>query len=178
MAGRGLREGAGRLVEALLRDNRVLPPVLAVVAVFLFTWVAAGTLLGGGGERVASREGTPATQGVQPAPGVEAPDVDSYAAYQSKDPFRQLLQRSEATTGQPETTAEETGFERTGFGQPAANPPRERTFREEPGFRREDTTRRPVRQRPAPPPERTRGLFESGGNLPPPGRVADGAPVP
>ncbi|BBL78920.1 hypothetical protein RxyAA322_07740 [Rubrobacter xylanophilus] len=171
MAGRRAAEGAARLLETLFRNNRVLPPVLAVVAVFLFTWVAAGSLFGGGEERVASREEPPDA----PAPRVEAPDVDSYAAYQSKDPFRQLLQRSE-------TTAEEDagGFERTeGTGGFERTVPRERTSPGSgAGFRREDTTRRPVRQRPAPPRERTQGLFESGGDLPPPGRVADEARVP
>ncbi|ABG04424.1 hypothetical protein Rxyl_1462 [Rubrobacter xylanophilus DSM 9941] len=175
MAGRDLREGAGRvLLDALVRDNRVLPPVLAVVAVFLFAWAAAGSLLGGG-ERVASRQGEPAGEAPPPAAPVEAPDVDSYAAYQSKDPFRQLLQRSEATSGPEETTAGQRGFERTG----TAAPPPERTSPGGAGFGREDATRRPARQqRPSPPRERTRGLFQSGGNLPPPGRVADGARVP
>ncbi|QYJ14697.1 hypothetical protein Rxycam_00499 [Rubrobacter xylanophilus DSM 9941] len=174
MAGRGLRESVGRLLDALVRENRVLPPVLAVVAVFLFAWVAAGSLLGGGGERVASREGAPDAPEV--APRLEVPDVDSYAAYQSKDPFRQLLQRSETTaeedTGGFERTEDTGGFERT--------VPRERTSPGSgAGFRREDTTRRPIRQRPAPPRERPqKGLFESGGDLPPPGRVADEARVP
>ncbi len=36
--------------------------------------------------------------GQPPAPEIENPNTDSYAAYQSKDPFRQLFRTSESTT--------------------------------------------------------------------------------
>ena len=34
-------------VDAFLRDSRVLPPVLALLALLVFAWVVAGTLVGG-----------------------------------------------------------------------------------------------------------------------------------
>ncbi len=85
------------LIDAFVRDNKVLPPVLALLALLLFAWVAAGLFTGGSedegvssgrAELVQSRD--PAADGAD-APEVEDRDVDSYAAYRSKDPFRQLL---------------------------------------------------------------------------------------
>ena len=103
--------------DALVRDNKVLPPVLALLAVLLFAWVAAGAFLDGSEEEgnpsgkaelVQSRD--PSADGAN-APEVEDRNVDSYAAYRSKDPFRQLLapvseSTSEDTSGSapPEST--------------------------------------------------------------------------
>ena len=90
------------LFDAFVRDNKVLPPVLALLALLLFAWVAAGLFLGGSedegvssgrAELVQSRD--PAADGAD-APEVEDRDADSYAAYRSKDPFRQLLAPAEA----------------------------------------------------------------------------------
>jgi hypothetical protein len=90
------------LFDALVRDNKVLPPVLALLALLLFAWVAAGLFTGGSedegvssgrAELVQSRD--PAADGAD-APEVEDRDADSYAAYRSKDPFRQLLAPAEA----------------------------------------------------------------------------------
>ncbi len=98
-------------VDAFLRDNKVLPPVLALLALLVFAWVVAGTFFGGSdGERVSNQANVAQSQndpGADPvAPGVENRDVDSYAAYRNKDPFRQLLAPAEGTSAQPagETT--------------------------------------------------------------------------
>ena len=34
------------LVDAFVRDNRVLPPVLAVLALFIIAWILAGAFMG------------------------------------------------------------------------------------------------------------------------------------
>jgi Bacterial TSP3 repeat len=102
------------LVDAFVRDNRVLPPVLAVLALFIIAWILAGALMGGTDQKpVAHRanlaQSDKAGPGGNPvSPGVENRDVNSYAAYRSKDPFRELLAPEETTTDQPATTPEET----------------------------------------------------------------------
>src|SRR5829696_4474949 len=104
--------GLGRsFVDAFLRDNRVLPPVLALLALFVFAWVLAGVFLGGTDEQkpVAHRSEIAQADGAggsdPAAPQVDNPNVDSYAAYRSKDPFRQIM--AEGTTT-PEGTAATT----------------------------------------------------------------------
>jgi hypothetical protein len=98
-------------VDTFLRDNRVLPPVLALLALFVFAWVLAGLFLGGTDDQkpVAHRSEIAQADGAggpdPAAPEVVNPDVDSYAAYRSKDPFRQII--SEVTTT-PQGTAATT----------------------------------------------------------------------
>jgi hypothetical protein len=95
-------------VDTFLRDNRVLPPILALLALFVFAWVLAGVFLGGPDDQkpVAHRSEIAQTDGAggsdPAAPEVANPNVDSYAAYRSKDPFRQIM--AEVTTI-PEGTA-------------------------------------------------------------------------
>ena len=110
--------GSG-FVDTFLRDNRVIPIVLALLALLVFAWIVAGAFLGDPPtEPVWSRAG-----GAQPqnpptsdpaAPEVENPDVDTYAAYQFKDPFRQLFAPAGSTT--PTTTPTTTPEETTGGG--------------------------------------------------------------
>lgn len=104
---------------AFVRENRVLPPVAALLALLLFAWIAAGAFVGepddgdtsGTANLVQSRDPDTAD-----APEVEDRDADSYAAYRNKDPFRQLLAPAETTqetttddgNDAGETTAEET----------------------------------------------------------------------
>ena len=106
------------LVDAFVRDNRVLPPVLAVLALFIIAWILAGAFMGEPDqETVAHRadlaqsdlaQSDSAGPGGDPvSPGVENRDVNSYAAYRSKDPFRELLAPEETTTDQPATTTPE-----------------------------------------------------------------------
>ena len=95
------------LFDAFVRDNKVLPPVLALLALLLFAWVAAGLFVGGPeDEGVSSSGSAELVQSRDPAPdGADAPEVedrntDSYAAYRSKDPFRQLLAPASESTGE------------------------------------------------------------------------------
>jgi hypothetical protein len=124
MSGVGQRLAAvgSGFVDTFLRDNKVVAPVLALLALLVFAWIVAGIFVGGPAEDrqtsnradLAQSEDTP---GADPlAPEVENRNVESYAAYQSKDPFRQLLTPAgEATTATttPETTTEDTTGEAT-----------------------------------------------------------------
>src|SRR3712207_4325927 len=114
--GRRLAAIGSGFVDTFLRDNRVIPLVLALLALLVFAWVAAGLFLGDpDGEQVSSEanfaqsEDQPGTD--PPAPEIENRDAESYAAYQSKDPFRQLLTpggETTTTTTDPGTTTPET----------------------------------------------------------------------
>ena len=105
---------AGRgFVDAFLRDTKVLPPVLALLALLVFAWVVAGPLVGGSDRErvsnqvnVAQSRNAPVADPNPVAPEEENRDVDSYAAYSNKNPFRQLLAPAEGTSAQPsgETT--------------------------------------------------------------------------
>ena len=116
------------LVNAFVRDNRVLPPVLAVLALFIIAWVLAGALMGGTDQKpVAHRADLAQSDNAGPggnpvSPGVENRDVNSYAAYRSKDPFRELLAPENTTPNEPATTPEnETTTPRPPGGPGAAN---------------------------------------------------------
>lgn len=117
-----IRELIGTFFDTFVRENRVLPPVAALLALLLFAWVLAGALVNGEGEEppggqadlVQSRD--PA-----PAPEVEDRDADSYAAYRNKDPFRQLLAPAESTT--EDTTGGTTTAEETPPGDTTASVP-------------------------------------------------------
>lgn len=122
-----LRRFAGRLgsvgpgfVDTFLRDNKVLLAVLGLLALLAFGWVVAGIFIGGpDGERVSSQTNVAQSQnasGADPvAPEAENRDVDSYAAYRNKDPFRQLLAPAGETTEPPaEDTVGTTGTDGSG----------------------------------------------------------------
>jgi hypothetical protein len=119
--GRRLAAVGSGFVDTFLRDNRVIPPVLALLALLVFAWIVAGIFVGGPDEeRQTSNEANFAQSEDAPgsdplAPEVENRNVESYAAYQSKDPFRQLLASPEDTTAAtiPETTTEDTAGEGT-----------------------------------------------------------------
>jgi hypothetical protein len=110
---------ARSFVDTFLRDNRLLPPVLALLALFVFAWVLAGVFLGGTDEQkpVAHRSEIAQADGAggsdPAAPEVVNPNVDSYAAYRSKDPFREII--AEVTTT-PEGTASVPAEQTTGGG--------------------------------------------------------------
>ncbi len=104
--------GSG-LADTFLRGNRVIPPVLALLALLVFAWIVAGIFVGGP-EKDRAMNGANLAQSDDPAeaqeplaPEVENRNVESFAAYESKDPFRQLLtppgEMTTATT--PPTTA-------------------------------------------------------------------------
>jgi len=111
-------------VDTFLRDNRLLPPILALLALFVFAWVLAGVFVGKTDDQkpVAHRSDLAQADaaGSDPAaPEVQNPNVDSYAAYRSKDPFREVLPvarttpegtttaRAERTTTTPERTRDD-----------------------------------------------------------------------
>jgi hypothetical protein len=107
------------LVDTFLRDNRLLAPVLALLALFVFAWVLAGVFVGRTDHQkpVAHRSEIAQADGAggsdPAAPEVDNPNVDSYAAYRSKDPFRQVIAVA-ATT--PEGTASPPAEQTTGAG--------------------------------------------------------------
>jgi hypothetical protein len=119
------------LFDTLVRDNKVLPPVLALLAILLFAWVVAGAFLGGPEDEEASSGRAELVQSTDPDAGVDAPEVedrdaDSYAAYRNKDPFRQLLapaSASESDTGEGTTGAAPDD----GTTPPASVPPEDTT---------------------------------------------------
>ena len=116
--GRRVADLGRGIVDTFLRNNRLLPPVLALLALFVFAWVLAGVFLGGTDDQkpVAHRSEIAQADGAggsdPAAPGVDNPNVDSYAAYRSKDPFRQIM--AEGTT--PEGTASAPPEPTTGSG--------------------------------------------------------------
>jgi hypothetical protein len=95
--------GSG-LADTFMRDNKVIPPVLALLALLVFAWVVAGIFVGGADKDQASNRPN-LSQPEDPTEGQDSPgpeignrNVESYAAFQSKDPFRQLLEPAESTT--------------------------------------------------------------------------------
>lgn len=122
--------GSG-FVDTFLRDNKVLPPALALLALLVFAWVVAGVFLGGSGNEQVSNPANVAQSGNSPnaestAPQAQNGNAESYAAYQSKDPFRQLFSQAGETTAPtsvttPETTIPETTIPGTTTGN---QPPR------------------------------------------------------
>ena len=114
-------------VDTFLRDNRLLPPLLALLALFVFAWVLAGVFLGGTDDQkpVAHRseiaQANDAGGSDPAAPEIDNPNVDSYAAYRSKDPFRQVLAVDQTTQeGTASAPAEQTT---TGSGRPNGGRP-------------------------------------------------------
>ena len=95
--GRRVADFGSSLADTFVRDNRLLPPILALLALFVFAWVLAGVFIGGTDEQKPVAQRSEVAQvdgdaGSEPAaPEVDNPNVDSYAAFRSKDPFRQVL---------------------------------------------------------------------------------------
>ena len=106
--------GSG-FADTFLRDNRVIPPVLALLALLVFAWIVAGIFVGGPEKDQALNEANlaqsenPAEAQEPLAPEVENRNVESFAAYESKDPFRQLIappQEMTTATTPPTTTGD------------------------------------------------------------------------
>ena len=106
-SGRSVLVAIARVRDSLLRDNKVVPAVLGVLALLIFAWLVAGALIGGPGDeeqQQASNQASLAQGGdlysgetETPAPGVENRDSDaSYGGYDEgpKDPFRQLIPKA------------------------------------------------------------------------------------
>ncbi|MGI9049057.1 MAG: hypothetical protein ACR2GU_06760 [Rubrobacteraceae bacterium] len=107
---RRLREMLDGLTGLSPLGSRILPTVLGVLALLIFVWVLTGAFSGSGGEQAASRSQlAQAPNGSQngtslngsqeaPVPQSENKNVDSYAAYTNKDPFRQLVKPAGGST--------------------------------------------------------------------------------
>ncbi len=128
--GTRVAEAAVRLRDGLFRDNKVLPPVLAALALIIFAWLLAGVVIGDPGEeeRVARQAAQPSVvqapdagggSAETPAPGVENRDNESIDVYESKDPFRELFPTADAeddAAGEDTGGTDDTGAEDTGNG--------------------------------------------------------------
>lgn len=98
---------------AHLRSSKVIPPVLAVLAVLIFAWIVAGFFVNPTQEQQVANQSEIAQSNDQNgdgdgggsgniSPDTENRDTESYSAYESKDPFRTLVEpasTAEATTG-------------------------------------------------------------------------------
>jgi hypothetical protein len=121
--GRRLATVGSGFVDTFLRDNKVIPLVLALLALLIFAWIVAGIFVGGPDNQQASNRANLA-QSEDPgnsdtlAPEVENRNAESYAAYQSKDPFRQLLTPAGESTSatSPDTTTQDTTTQDTTSG--------------------------------------------------------------
>ena len=168
-----------RIRDSLLRGNKVVPPVLAVLALLIFTWLAAGAFMGGPGEQgdeeeVSSQaslaqgpENPESQDSGTPAPGVEDRDADSFAKFRSKDPFRDIIPEAGETTrandGGDRNGRDGNGRDRDTGGDRDAGRDRDdsigQTFS---GGRDSDAGDAAAGQG-----DTTGGLFDSGGNLSP-----------
>jgi hypothetical protein len=106
-SGRSVSAVISRIRDGLLRDNKVVPAVLGVLALLIFAWLVAGALIGGPGDEeeqqasnqasLAQGEDSDSGEAETPAPGVENRDSDaSYGGFDEgpKDPFRQLIPKA------------------------------------------------------------------------------------
>ena len=137
--GRRVADLGRAFVDTFLRDNKLLPPILAVLALFVFAWVLAGVFVGGTDDQkpvahraeLAQAESEAAAD--PPAPEIDNPNVDSYAAYRSKDPFRQVLAADRTTAeGAVSAPAEGTSAARAGRAAGRANDGRPASSRNRP----------------------------------------------
>ena len=106
-SGRSVSAVISRIRDGLLRDNKVVPVVLSVLALLIFAWLVAGALIGGPGDEeeqqasnqasLAQGEDSDGGDAETPAPGVENRDSEaSYGGFDEgpKDPFRQLIPKA------------------------------------------------------------------------------------
>jgi hypothetical protein len=111
-SGRRVTVVFGRIRDSLLRDNKVVPAVLGILALLIFAWLIAGYLIGGiGGEEeqqasnqasLAQGEDSDSGDSETPAPGADNRDSDaSYGGYDEgpKDPFRNIINKADEGAG-------------------------------------------------------------------------------
>ena len=127
--GSSITDAAARLRDGMLWDNKVLPPVLAALALIIFAWLLAGVIIGdpGEGERVARQAAQPSVaqapengggSSETPAPSVENRDSESIDVYESKDPFRELFPSADSNNDAAggDTTGDDAGGDGAGSG--------------------------------------------------------------
>lgn len=113
-----------RIRDGLLRDNKVLPAVLGLLALLIFAWLIAGAIMGVPDEEEATQsslaQGQDSESGPQetPALGAENRDTDSYSAFESKDPFRSLIPKAdEGKGGKGKADQDKAGENKAGEGK-------------------------------------------------------------
>ena len=106
-------------------SSLLIGTLLAVLAVFVLAWVTFVIVRSGEdqGGQVTDQEMVAQSQGNDsgadtPAPEAENRNVDSYAAYEAKDPFRQIVEPADTDTGEDtgSNTGDNTGDGGTGNG--------------------------------------------------------------
>jgi hypothetical protein len=111
-----------RIWEGLSRDNKVMPGVMATLALLVFAWLVMAALIGGSPDEEAANQASLAQneeepdsgEAESPVPGIEDRDTDSYSAFESKDPFR-LPEGIEAKND--EGGDDKTGDSKSGSGK-------------------------------------------------------------
>jgi hypothetical protein len=91
-----------RIRDGVLRDNKVVPAVVGFLALLIFAWLIASTIMSGPDEEERASNQASFAQGEDsesggsktPAPGVENRDTDSFSAFESKDPFRSIIPKA------------------------------------------------------------------------------------
>ena len=113
--------------DDLLRDNKVVPAVLATLALLVFAWLVVGAFMGGGSNEEAANQVSLAQDEEEPASGdaesppsgVENRDTDSYSAFESKDPFRLLkgIESKDSKSGDSKSGDSKSGDSKSGDGK-------------------------------------------------------------
>ena len=116
-----------RIRDGLWRDNKVVPAVLATLALLVFAWLVVSAFMGGGSNEEAANQVSLAQDEEEPdsgdaespPPGVENRDTDSYSAFESKDPFRLLkgIESKDSKSGDSKNGDSKNGDSKSGDGK-------------------------------------------------------------
>jgi hypothetical protein len=116
-----------RIRDGLWRDNKVVPAVLATLALLVFAWLVVGAFMGGGSNEEAANQVSLAQDEEEPdsgdaespPSGVENRDTDSYSAFESKDPFRLLkgIESKDSKSSDSKSGDSKSGDSKSGDGK-------------------------------------------------------------